>query len=125
MIINLMDDTHEFKKKIFDADIGHKAYVDRGNHQGPQMAKANRALGDLAAFIKEDCGVPQLKDAVYLGSAAVHIYMLPHMRQALFISQTDPLAQTHEFTASEGMRQLREDCKQFFGRKRTVKRSGA
>lgn len=88
------------------------------------MARANRALGDLANFIKEDCGVPQLKDATYLGSAAVHIYMLPHMRQALFISQTDPISNCHEFTASEGLRQLQGDMMAHFGRKRKVKRSG-
>jgi hypothetical protein len=119
-----IDDTHEFKKKIFDADIGHKAHVERGVHQGKLMGRANRALGDIASFIKEDCDVPQLKEAIYLGSAAVHIYMLPTLQQAMFVSQVDPLGTTHEFTAAEALRQLRGDTQEYFGRKRQVKRSG-
>ena len=120
-----MDDLHDFEKKTLDNKMGIDAQVNRKEIKGDQMRRANLALADIANFIKHDCDIPQLKDAEYIGSMAIHYYVLPTLQAVVNISQVDTLNQMREWTASEGLKQLKNECLAYYGRNRKVRRSGA
>lgn len=118
-------DLHSFEKKTLDNQFGIDAVVDISAIRGESMGRANRALQDIGAFIKDDCAISHLKDAIYMGSASIHMYFLPNLKTIINVCQVDPLGQIPEYTASEGFKQLKNDMREYYGRKRVVRRSGA
>lgn len=115
---------HDWDRKKHEDELGITAKVNRHTETGEPIIRANRALGDIGNFIKEDTGVMALKECDYVGSTAVHIFLAPALGQYVFVSQTSPLARTPEITADAALRQLRGDVMESFGRRRQQKRSG-
>lgn len=119
-----MSDLSDFDKKKFDDDIYLNAIIDRNMERGPEIARANRALVDLASYIQLDCGMPQLKDGLYLGSAALHLYLYPTINELAHVCQVSTLGDTHERLASLGFEELKKKMQEHYGRKPIKRRSG-
>lgn len=115
---------HEHKKHI--DELYGKAKIDRHESKGSAVARANRALEELAIFIqKESPEANILKTCDYVGSAAVHCYRSKVLQQTFFISQTDPMtSKAHEAVAGAAISDLRKQLMLGYGRKATKKRSG-
>lgn len=115
---------HPWEKQKLDDQFGISAKVERTEAKGENSIRANRALGDIGNFVKDDCGIEQLRDALYMGSAAVHYYYLPGLKTILNVCQTDSMQQVSEYIASEGLNQLKQELRVYYGRNRVVRRSG-
>ena len=103
-------------------EIGISASVLRDKEGAEWARRANRALNDIGDFVhKENPEVSQLK---YAGSACVHIYYAETLNQMVFITQTQPLLETHERMAGPAFTQLQKDMMTHYGRKTTKIRSG-
>lgn len=103
-------------------EIGISCEVQRDKDGSEWARRANRALNDIGDFIhKENPSVSQLQ---YAGSAAVHIYLAPTLNQAVFVSQTQPLLDTHERLCGPAITDLQKSCMSHYGRKTTKIRSG-
>lgn len=109
-----------------DQALYRDAKIKRHESHGEPQAKANRALEDIARYIQTETAVaPQLKEAEYLGSCAIHVYMLHGLKTAMFVSQVDPMTKrVHEMTASDALTDLRAQLMIGYGRDPQAKRSG-
>lgn len=108
-------------KKMRDA-IGIDAKVEREKAGGEPIRRANRALNDIGDYVQGN--VAEVGGLEYLGSAAVHIYYARTLDQCVFITQTQPLLDTHERAAGPAFTQLQKDMMSHYGRKTTKIRSG-
>ena len=125
-------DDRSFETMHLQNQLGITAQVQRSADSSELMRRANSAVRDIGAFIQKDALAETLKESVYCGSFASHIYMFPALGQVVFISQTDCLGETGEQAASdafqelkrEALRQLEGDLMTKFGRQRRRRRSG-
>jgi hypothetical protein len=111
--------THE--EMIFRDEIGQKATVSR-EELGPEAAEnPNRKLCELGIGLN-----PKPETLEYKGSAAVHIYQSPILKQLFFVSQTQPLDlyRCPEMLATKAFDDLLGTLKEMYGRKRPKLRSG-
>lgn len=116
----------EHEKIKHDQALFRDAKIDRHVSHGDAQRKANRALEDLAGFIQHDSSeAPILKNAIYMGSAAVHVYTLPGIQETFFVCQTAPMrARASEVLASDATTDLRRQLRIAYGRAGGEKRSG-
>lgn len=103
-------------------EIGISCDVERDKEGGDSMKRSNRALNDIGDFIHGE--LPQLAGLEYCGSAAVHIYLAPTLGQIVYVSQTQPLLETHERLAGPAFTDLQKSMMAHYGRKTTKIRSG-
>jgi hypothetical protein len=103
-------------------EIGISADVDRHKEGGEAAKRSNRALNDIGDFIHKN--TPEVSQLEYLGSAAVHIYFARALNQVCYISQTQPLLDTHERVAGPAFTDLQKSMMSYYGRKTTKIRSG-
>ena len=116
-----MNDKDKVKAEAFRSDLGHKATVERWDKSGEASLNMNFELQKIGMKLKADN--LELKDAEYLGSAAIHYYKTPLLDHPFFVSQA-PLGRVPEVLASHGVMDLAGACQEFYGRKRKTKRSG-
>lgn len=111
--------SHE--EMVFRDSIGQKATVTREQMGDEQAANPNRALAGLGLSLN-----PKAETLEYKGSAAVHIYQSPVLKQLFFISQTQPLAlyRCPEMLASRAFDDLLREMKTMYGHKVGKLRSG-
>lgn len=102
--------------------IGIFVDVERDKEGGDAMKRANRALNDIGDFVHTS--VPAVSQLEYCGSAAVHIFMAPTLNQVVYITQTQPLLETHERLAGPAFTDLQKAMQRHYGRKTTKIRSG-
>src|ERR1700683_2480546 len=116
----------QFEKLKHDQSIYLDAKINRHNSQGETQARANRALRDIATFIKEDSAENKiLKGSTYLGSAAVHVYQSVILQTVFFVCQCDPMTTSvSEWTADKATMDLRRHMMASYNRTPTKKRSG-
>lgn len=105
-------------------DMGTKAFVERLEVKSDNVKRTNEDLFAIGEFIHTQCDIKHLKEAIYIGSAAIHYYFMPNMKQLFNISQVDTLNRMDERIAAAGFRQLRGDAEEYYGRKRAKYRSG-
>lgn len=115
-----MSDTNE-------KDFNNKWHIDARPQfhvmSGENMARANRALGDIGNFIQKDCAPDALRELEYLGSMSCHAYM--GHTGVVIISQTAPLGTINEPFALKMKQRLEADLKVHYGHERTkATRSG-
>ena len=116
----------DWEKATFDVEYFTKAHVERYDENSPNIKRANMAIGDIGNFIKHDCLVNQLRELEYVGSAAIHIYIAPVTRQAIFISQPEPLKNCPEEIAAKAAMHINQEMKAYYGHKqKKTTRSGA
>lgn len=110
--------THE--ELTFERDIGQKALVEREAipDTDERALLANRTLNEMGENLSPHSALE------YLGSCAVHIYKSPQLDQLFFVEQTQPLRDTHEMIASKALSTLRGSAREYYGKKRQLKRSG-
>lgn len=104
----------------FDMEMGQKATVQRDDQTGSAAEHANRSLRKIGSELQPEAH----KDAVYLGSAAVHIYQSPILKHLFLISQTDTLQGVHEALAIKAAQDLTKSMQKFYGRRPQTLRSG-
>ena len=102
--------------------IGAKAYVERHEKKGEKVTRLNNALRELgAAMASLD---DSLKHAEYTGSAAVHYFMFPNVRQPFFLTQASTIGKTSELVVQNGITDLRNELLQQYGHSPQRVRSG-
>jgi len=116
------DQKREWDKAGFHSDLGTKANVERWEGKGEGSANANLALQQIGHGIKQNN--PELAQAEYLGSTAIHFYMTPMLRQPYFVCQPGTLGKVSEVLVPAGLTELRNELMQMFGHKPQRKRSG-
>lgn len=79
------------------------------------VTEANAVLRELGTEIRSGDSV--LRQAKYLGSAAVHIYETENLGMQLFVSQVETLGKTPEAIASAAFSNLQNQMMMKFGRK--------
>lgn len=110
------------KQQTFESELGTKAHIKRHTiGEAPTVTRFSEELKEIGRKIKDEEG--SLKDAVYLGSAAVHYYVYPALEQGAFVSQT-PVAEVPEPLLQPGISDLRNELMRKFGRNPQRKRSG-
>ncbi len=110
-----------------DQSVYRDAKIERHESKGEEQARANSALREIGTYIQtESSEAPILKNATYLGSAAVHVYQSAIMGTMFFISQVDPMTTgVPEWTADKALIDLRKHMMTGYGRKMGApKRSG-
>ena len=117
----MSDEKKKQQAEAFRSDLGHKASVERWDRSGEDSLNVNFELQKIGQRIKQSN--IELKDAEYLGSAAIHYFKTPLLDHPFFVSQA-PLGKTPEVLASHGIMDLAGTCQQFYGRDRKTKRSG-
>jgi hypothetical protein len=102
--------------------IGIFADVTRTQVADDTAHRANRALNDIGDFIHKRR--PELAGLQYLGSASVHIFLAPTLKEIKYITQVQPLLECPERIAGPAFTQLQKDMMASYGRKTTKIRSG-
>ena len=102
--------------------IGITVDVEREKQANDSVTRANHALCDVGDYIHSN--TPSVAQLQYLGSAAVHIYLAPHLDQVVYVTQTGPLRDTPERVAGPAFTQLQRDMMGYYNRKTTKLRSG-
>ena len=110
---------NKHKEQIFKTDIGINAQVKRDSEQSELAGTAADVLRNIGEFLNPNKPVLE-----YLGSASVHIYQAPALKQLFFLTQTSTLDNTQEIIAGPAMKQLKQDMQVHYGHKRQTVRSG-
>lgn len=118
-----MSEPSDFAKLDADKQLGIDAHVDRTDPKGDNMQRANMAIGDIAGFIKNECGINNLKLMNYHGSAAIHIFH-HELLGFQYVCQVATLGKVNEYSADKAFTQLQNAMKARYGRKVGSKRSG-
>ena len=111
-----------YKEIAYKTDVGTKAHVERTAVNGKEAENINWELQKVGQRLKEQDNA--LKVAEYLGSAAVHYYRTPALRQIFFMSQPGAIGQVPEMIVQDGITAMRSDLTNAFRGKRQKKRSG-
>lgn len=118
----MSDKKREWDNKAFSDDVGHKAQIERWVSSGEDSFNANFELQRIGRLIKE--GNTALKEADYLGSACVHYFQTPLLKQPYFVCQPGAIGTTPEHLVQLGITDLRNELLQLFGHNAQRKRSG-
>ena len=119
--------TEKSLKEVYDeiaykTDVGQKAQVERTVSSGEGAETLNWELQKIGQKLK--AREPGLKDAEYLGSAAVHYFKTPQIGQVFFISQPGAIGKVPELIVQDGITAMRSDLTNAFRGIRQKKRSG-
>lgn len=118
--------SNKYKDQTFLSQSGITAEVRRQERKDVELDQRQSDGNGLLRVIGKDYLHPhpaQREALEYVGSAAVHVYVSPVLKQYFYVSQV-LMSEVPEVMASQAMTDLRGSLMTSYGRKRPTKRSG-
>lgn len=116
--------SNKYKDQTFLSQSGITAEVRRQELKDVELDQRQSDGNGLLRVIGKDYLHPLPGEALeYVGSAAVHVYVSPVLKQYFYVSQV-LMSEVPEVMASQAITDLRGSLMTSYGRKRPTKRSG-